>query len=92
MLIQFLIQDEPELDRWQSGVLTANGQMKPSYAALRLPLAERVARRPAHDAVGPGPARARARGATASSSSATAAGRPSAAPRAPRPAATSRAS
>ena len=47
MLIQFLIQDEPELDRWQSGVLTANGKMKPSYAALRIPLAEvsRVGRR-----------------------------------------------
>src|SRR5262249_34389874 len=40
MLIQFLIQDEPEIDRWQSGVLTAQGHMKPSYAALRLPLAE----------------------------------------------------
>ena len=25
MLIQFLIQDEPEIDRWQSGVLTAHG-------------------------------------------------------------------
>jgi hypothetical protein len=47
MLIQFLIQDEPELDRWQSGVLTANGKMKPSYAALRMPLAqvERAGRR-----------------------------------------------
>jgi hypothetical protein len=47
MLIQFLIQDEPELDRWQSGVLTANGKVKPSYAALRIPLAEvsRVGRR-----------------------------------------------
>jgi hypothetical protein len=41
MLIQFLIQDEPELDRWQSGVLTAQGRMKPSYAALRIPLAQR---------------------------------------------------
>jgi Cellulase (glycosyl hydrolase family 5) len=41
MLIQFLIQDEPELDRWQSGVLTARGQMKPSYLALRMPLAQR---------------------------------------------------
>jgi hypothetical protein len=40
MLIQFLIQDEPELDRWQSGVMTANGKLKPSYLALRLPLAE----------------------------------------------------
>jgi hypothetical protein len=39
MLIQFLIQDEPEIARWQSGVLTARGQLKPSYAALRMPLA-----------------------------------------------------
>jgi hypothetical protein len=41
MLIQFLIQDEPELARWQSGVLTADGRAKPSYAALRIPLAQR---------------------------------------------------
>ena len=41
VLIQFLIQDEPELDRWQSGVLTARGNRKPSYAALMLPLAQR---------------------------------------------------
>jgi hypothetical protein len=41
MLIQFLIQDEPELDRWQSGVLTAQGRTKPSYLALRIPLAQR---------------------------------------------------
>jgi hypothetical protein len=41
MLIQYLIQDEPEIDRWQSGVLTAQGHMKPSYAALRIPFAER---------------------------------------------------
>ena len=42
VLIQFLIQDEPELDRWQSGVLTAQGKPKPSYAALRMPLAQRA--------------------------------------------------
>jgi hypothetical protein len=41
MLIHFLVQDEPELDRWQSGVLTAQGRMKPSYVALRIPLAQR---------------------------------------------------
>src|SRR4051812_36649233 len=40
MLIQFLIQDEPELDRWQSGVLTAGGKVKPSYGALRIPFAQ----------------------------------------------------
>jgi Cellulase (glycosyl hydrolase family 5) len=42
MLIQFLIQDEPELSRWQSGVLTTRGQMKPSYAALQIPIAVRA--------------------------------------------------
>ncbi len=41
MLVQFLIQDEPEIERWQSGVLTARGQRKPSYAALGIPLALR---------------------------------------------------
>src|SRR4051794_25255168 len=41
MLIQFLIQDEPELDRWQSGVLTAAGKRKPSYDALALAFSER---------------------------------------------------
>jgi hypothetical protein len=42
MLVQFLIQDEPELARWQSGVLTARGKVKPSYAALEIPLAQRA--------------------------------------------------
>jgi hypothetical protein len=40
LLVQFLIQDEPEIDRWQSGVLTAIGKQKPSYAALRIPLVQ----------------------------------------------------
>jgi len=38
MLIDYLIQDEPELDRWQSGILTVNGVEKPSYQSFQLPL------------------------------------------------------
>jgi hypothetical protein len=38
MLIQYLVQDEPEIDRWQSGVLTISGAEKPSYQAFQLPL------------------------------------------------------
>ncbi len=41
MLIQYLVKDEPELGRWQSGLLTAGGQPKPSYRAFALPLAQR---------------------------------------------------
>ena len=40
MLIQFLVQDEPELGGWQSGLFTVTGRAKPSLAAFRLPLAE----------------------------------------------------
>ncbi len=39
MLIQYLVQDEPDLSGWQSGLLTAAGVPKPSYAAFALPLA-----------------------------------------------------
>jgi hypothetical protein len=38
MLIDYLIQDEPELDRWQSGILTVNGVEKPAYQSFQLPL------------------------------------------------------
>jgi hypothetical protein len=40
VLIQFLIRDEPSIGGWQSGLLTAAGQPKPSYYAYPLPLAE----------------------------------------------------
>ena len=40
MLIQFLVQDEPAPDPWQSGLYTASGAAKPAAAAFRLPLAE----------------------------------------------------
>jgi hypothetical protein len=42
MLVHFLIRDEPEIGRWQSGVMTIQGRMKPSYASLRMPLALRA--------------------------------------------------
>jgi hypothetical protein len=38
MLINYLVQDEPDLDRWQSGVLTTTGAQKPSYQAFQVPL------------------------------------------------------
>jgi hypothetical protein len=41
LLIHYLVEDEPDVARWQSGLLTAAGAAKPSYAAFRLPLAEK---------------------------------------------------
>jgi hypothetical protein len=38
MLIQYLVQDEPDIARWQSGILTVKGVEKPSYQAFQLPL------------------------------------------------------
>ena len=40
VLIQFLIRDEPQLDRFQSGLFTVHGVAKPAYYAFRFPLAE----------------------------------------------------
>jgi hypothetical protein len=40
MLVQFLVQDEPAIGGWQSGLFTATGRPKPSYHAFGLPLAE----------------------------------------------------
>jgi hypothetical protein len=40
MLIHFLVRDEPNLARFQSGVLTLSGKAKPAYAAFQLPLAQ----------------------------------------------------
>ena len=39
-LIQFLVRDEPDLGRFQSGLLTVRGRAKPSYNAFRFPLAQ----------------------------------------------------
>jgi hypothetical protein len=38
MLIDYLVQDEPDISRWQSGMLTVNGVEKPSYQAFQVPL------------------------------------------------------
>jgi hypothetical protein len=38
MLIQFLYQDEPQLDRFQSGLLTWRGRPKPGLHAFSFPL------------------------------------------------------
>jgi hypothetical protein len=38
MLINYLVQDEPDLSRWQSGFLTVSGAEKPSYQAFQVPL------------------------------------------------------
>jgi hypothetical protein len=40
MLIQFLLRDEPDLGRFQSGLFTVTGVAKPAYHAFRLPLAQ----------------------------------------------------
>jgi hypothetical protein len=39
MLIQFLYQDEPQTDRFQSGLLTSRGRPKPGLHAFTFPLA-----------------------------------------------------
>jgi hypothetical protein len=40
MLIQFLLRDEPDVGRFQSGLFTVNGVAKPAYHAFRFPLAQ----------------------------------------------------
>ncbi len=40
MLIQFLVRDEPDLARFQSGLFTVRGVAKPAYHAFRFPLAQ----------------------------------------------------
>ncbi len=41
ILIHYLLRDEPDVARWQSGLLTIRDIPKPSYAAFRFPVAER---------------------------------------------------
>jgi hypothetical protein len=41
MLVQYLLVDEPEVGRWQSGLFSTAGLRKPSYNAFVLPLAEK---------------------------------------------------
>jgi hypothetical protein len=38
MLVDYLVRDEPDLSRWQSGMLTITGVQKPSYQAFQVPL------------------------------------------------------
>ena len=40
MLIHFLYRDEPNIARFQSGLVTLTNAVKPAYAAFRLPLAQ----------------------------------------------------
>jgi hypothetical protein len=40
LLIHFLVRDEPNGERWTSGVLTSRGKAKPSFSAYALPLAQ----------------------------------------------------
>jgi hypothetical protein len=40
MLIFFMVRDDPEPAGWQSGFLTVNGALKPSFAAFRFPLVQ----------------------------------------------------
>ena len=40
LLIHFLVRDEPNGNRWTSGVLTSRGKAKPSFAGYSLPLAQ----------------------------------------------------
>lgn len=44
MLIHFLVRDEPDVARWQSGLFTVDGVAKPAASAFPLPLAQ-VSRR-----------------------------------------------
>jgi hypothetical protein len=40
MLIQYLYQDEPQLSRFQTGIVFADGRLKPSLQGFELPFAE----------------------------------------------------
>jgi len=40
LLIQYLYRDEPNTDRWQSGLVTVGGRPKPALGAFTTPLAE----------------------------------------------------
>jgi hypothetical protein len=39
--VQFLVRDEPDLARWQSGLFTTSGVRKPAYASFLTPFAVR---------------------------------------------------
>jgi hypothetical protein len=44
MLIFFMVRDDTQPGGWQSGLFTANGVVKPAYAAFRLPLVQTARR------------------------------------------------
>jgi hypothetical protein len=44
MLIFFMVRDDTHPAGWQSGVLTEDGALKPSYAAFRMPLVQTARR------------------------------------------------
>jgi hypothetical protein len=44
LLIHYLYRDEPDIERWQSGLETVSGRDKPAYTATMLPLTQ-VSRR-----------------------------------------------
>ena len=44
MLIFFMVRDDTQPGGWQSGLFTANGLVKPAYAAFRLPLVQTARR------------------------------------------------
>jgi hypothetical protein len=44
LLIHYLVRDEPNPDRWQSGLVTVGELAKPSYAAFRFPLTQQSRR------------------------------------------------
>ena len=58
MLIHFLVRDEPNIARFQSGVLTLAGKAKPAYGAYRASVRGDRAHGKPHRALGPA-ARAR---------------------------------
>src|SRR5581483_5670404 len=41
LLIHYLVEDEPDAARWQSGLVTTHDIAKPAYQAFTFPLAER---------------------------------------------------
>ena len=85
-VLQYLVEDERNTARWQSGLLTDTGLEKPAYEVFRFPLAE-------HSRTPCGARSGRAAsGATSCSGTRTAAGTPSGARRPRPPAATCNAS
>jgi hypothetical protein len=50
MLIHYLFRDEPDIERWQSGLETVDGRVKPAFQATMLPLTQ-ISRRGTRTAV-----------------------------------------